>query len=74
MVSQLLVSSGNEQFLDVILTLVDDVSQNYNELIHELTHCGLGDFNEILDKYFSSQLQWFMTEIPVVKLPLEECH
>ena len=20
--------------------------------------CGLGDFNEILDEYFSSQLQW----------------
>ena len=39
-----------------------------------LTHCGLGDFNEILDEYFSSQLQWLMVEIPAVKLPLEECH
>ena len=39
-----------------------------------LTHCGLGDFNEILDEYFSSQLQWLMAEIPVVKLPSEECH
>ena len=28
-----------------------------------LTHCGLGDFNEILDEYFSSQLQWLMAEI-----------
>ena len=74
MVSRLLVPSGNEPFLDVILTLVDDVSQNYNELIHELTHCGLGDFNEILNEYFSSQLQWSMAEIPAVTLPLEECH
>ena len=40
----------------------------------KLTHCGLGDFNEILDEYFSSQLQWLMAEIPAVKLPLEECH
>ena len=39
-----------------------------------LTHCGLGDFNEILDEYFSSQLQWLMAEMPAVKLPLEECH
>ena len=39
-----------------------------------LTHCGLGDFNEILDEYFSSQLQWLMAELPAVKLPLEECH
>ena len=39
-----------------------------------LTHCGLGDFNEILDEYFSSQLQWLMAEIPAVKLPSEECH
>ena len=39
-----------------------------------LTHCGLGDFNETLDEYFSSQLQWLMAEIPAVKLPLEECH
>ena len=33
-----------------------------------------GDFNEILDEYFSRQLQWFMAEIPAVKLPTEECH
>ena len=39
-----------------------------------LTHCGLGDFNEILDERFSSQLQWLMAEIPAVKLPSEECH
>ena len=39
-----------------------------------LTHCGVGDFNEILDEYFSSQLQWLMAEIPAVKLPSEECH
>ena len=36
---------------------------------YALTHCGLGDFNEILDEYFPSQLQWLMAEIP-----LEECH
>ena len=39
-----------------------------------LTHCGLGDFNEILDEDFSSQLQWLMAVIPAVKLPLEEHH
>ena len=39
-----------------------------------LTHCGLGDFNEILEEYFSSQLQWLMAEMPAVKFPLEECH
>ena len=39
-----------------------------------LTHFGLGDFNEILDEHFSSQLQWLMAEIAAVKLPLEECH
>ena len=36
------------------------------------THSGLGDFNmfnEILDEYFSSQLQWLMTGLPAVKLP-----
>ena len=38
-----------------------------------LTHCGLGDFNEILDEYFSSQLQNLMAEIPAVKFPSEEC-
>ena len=47
-------------------------SQGYRNL--SLTHCSLGDFNEIVDEYFSSQLQWLMTEIPAVKLPLEECH
>ena len=36
--------------------------------------CGLWDFNEILDEHFLSQLQWFMAEIPPVKLPSEECH
>ena len=36
--------------------------------------CGQGDFNEIWDEYFSSQLQWLMAEIPAVKLPLEERH
>ena len=30
----------------------------------------MGDFNQILDEYFSSQLQWLMAEIPAVKLPL----
>ena len=39
-----------------------------------LAHCGLGGFNEILDEYFSSQLQWLMAEIPAVKLPSEERH
>ena len=39
-----------------------------------LTHCGLGDFNEILEEYFSSQLQWLMAEVSLVKLPSEECH
>ena len=40
----------------------------------QLTHHGLGDFNEILDEHFSSQLHWLMAEKPAVKLPLEECH
>ena len=31
--------------------------------IRYLTHCGLCDFNEILDENFSSQLQWLMAEI-----------
>ena len=39
-----------------------------------LTHCGLGYFNEILNEYFSNQLQWLMAEIPALKLALEECH
>ena len=34
----------------------------------------MGDLNEILDEYFSSQLQWLMAEIPSVKLPVEEYH
>ena len=41
---------------------------------NELTRCGMGDFNEILDQYFSSQLQWLVAEISAVKLPSEECH
>ena len=40
-----------------------DISMIYTSL----THCGLGDFNEILDEYFSSQLQGLMAEIPAVK-------
>ena len=43
-------------------------------MMQHLTLCGLGDFNETLDEYFSSLLQWLMAEIPAVKLPLEECH
>ena len=39
-----------------------------------LTHCGLGDFNEILDEYFSNQLQWLMAETHALKLASEECH
>ena len=39
-----------------------------------LTDCGLGDFNEILDEYFSSQLQWLMAEISSMKLHSEESH
>ena len=41
-------------------------------LSFNLTHCGLRGFNEILDEYFSKQLQWLMAEIPTVKLPSEE--
>ena len=41
---------------------------------NSLTHWGLGDFNEILYEYTSSQSQWLMAEIPPVKLPSEECH
>ena len=33
-----------------------------------------GKFNEILDEYFSSQLQWLMAGLPAVKLSLEKCH
>ena len=51
----------------IFVELVRDIPYN-------LIHCGLGDFNEILDEYFSSQLQWLMTELPAVKLSLEECH
>ena len=39
----------------------------------ELTHCGLGDFNEILVEYISGQLQGLKAETPPVKLPSEEC-
>ena len=48
-------------------------SVNLSSLVH-LTHCGLGDFNEILDECFSNQLQWLMAETPAVKLPSEKCH
>ena len=34
-----------------------------------LTHWSLGDFNEILDEYFSSQLQWLMAELPLWNCP-----
>ena len=60
--------------------LYDDYVMKYKYYLHHqnetshLTHCSLGDFNEILDKYFSSQIQWLMAEIPAVKLPSEECH
>ena len=43
-------------------------------IVKGLTHCGLVDFNEILDEYYSSQLQWLMAEIPAVKLSSGECH
>ena len=39
---------------------------------YQLTHYGLGDFNDILDEYFSSQLQRLMVETPAVKLPSED--
>ena len=39
-----------------------------------LTHYDLGDLDEILDEYFSSKLQWLMTAIPAMILPLEERH
>ena len=49
--------------------------QCHKQIINQsLTHCGLGDFNEILDEYFSSQLQWLMAEISSENLPSEECH
>ena len=32
-----------------------------------------GDFNEIVNECFLSQLQWLVAEIPAVKLPSEEC-
>ena len=54
-----------------ILTQVRLVLKTY---ILALTHCGLGDFNEILDEYSSRILQCLMAEIPTVKLPREECH
>ena len=50
-------------------------SNQISNLDHDrICHCGLGDFNEILDEYFSRQLQWLMAETPAVKLPSEECH
>ena len=52
------------------------ISSAAADAIAPLTHCVLGDFNEILDEYFSSQffLQWLMAEILAVKFPLAECH
>ena len=57
---------------------MSDVIQTVKEKSHHvevyplqnnlLTHCGLGDFNEILAEYFSSQLEWLMAEILAVKL------
>ena len=43
------------------------ISHSVSMVAQVLTHCGLGDFNEILDEYFSSQLQWLMAEIPAMK-------
>ena len=37
-----------------------DIYWDYNPGVLSLTDCGLGDFNEILGEYFSSQLQWLM--------------
>ena len=59
----------------IVNTTPADDSAQYQQTQHQpVTHCGLADFNEILDEYFSSQLQWLMAEIPAVRLPLEECH
>ena len=35
-----------------------------------ITHCGLGDFNEILEEYFSRQLQWLMAWDTCCKIAL----
>ena len=37
-------------------------------LVHDLTHCGLGDFNEVLDEYFSRHRmawQWAETLVEI---------
>ena len=57
---------------NILLNLVNGAETL--QQVQVLTHCGLGDVNEILDEYFSSQLQWLMAEMPAVKLPSEECH
>ena len=56
------------------ITQHDILVQQICRKMNPLTHCGLGDFNKILDEYFSSQLQWLMAEIPAVKLLFDECH
>ena len=56
------------------ITYFAEFHNNSTTFNPSLAHCGLGDFNKILDDYFSSQLQWLMAEIPAVILPLEECH
>ena len=43
----------------------------YTQIFYTLTHGGLGYFNEILNEYFSSQLQWLMAAIPAVKLTFD---
>ena len=39
-----------------------------------LTHCPLGNFNEILGTSFSSYIQWLMAQLSLMNLPLDECH
>ena len=39
-----------------------------------LTHLPLRELNEILEKQYSTYIQWLMTEASLVKLPLDECH
>ena len=58
----------------VLIQLGQNIPFSAPEWLISLTHCGLGNFNEILDEYFSIPLQWLMAEIPAVKLALEECH
>ena len=65
-------SSALALAIELRLSCINPSMCDYSDEL--LTHCGLGDFNEILDEYFSSQLQWLMAEIPAVKLPSEECH